>query len=101
MGKFARAFDKTLIGKLANKINTRPIREYGMLGKGLSYDSNKKRYSQIQSYKKARTKRFTRRIKLAKDLTLGMAGRVAAIAVAIDNPAAGATLFKKSNAMIS
>ncbi len=101
MGKFARAFDKTWLGKLANRINTKPIQRLGMLGNGTSYETSKQRYADIKKYRKLKMERFTRNIQLAKDLTLGMAGRVAAIAVAIDDPSAGAVLFKKSNAMIS
>lgn len=99
-GNFARAFDKTWFGKLANRINTKSIRRMGMLGNGTSYETSKKIYSDIEKYRKLKMQRFTRNIQVAKDLALGAAGRVAAIAVAIDDPAAGAVLLKKSNAMI-
>lgn len=72
-----------------------------MLGKDLSYDSNKAIYKEIKGYKQANRERFTRKLGLFTDLTLGTVGTIAAVGVAIGDPAAGLATLATARGRIS
>lgn len=91
------------IGWLARNIDKTPIRhlfrynEYNkLLGKNLSSDTNKKLYTAIKQAKTLNRKKFTRKVAVLKDLSLGTVGTVASMAVGIENPSAGLTMFVAS-----
>lgn len=96
-----------LMGWLARKIDRTPIRElsrfhnlYTRLGNDLDNDTNKKILAAIKDARKKTNARYLRKLNMAKDLTLGTAGKIASLGVAIANPAAGVGLFLQSNKMI-
>lgn len=78
-----------------------PIRHLRMLRQDLSYDTKKNYYKEIKGYVGQTTGRFTRKIGLAKDLTLGSAGTVASLGVMIADPEAGIALLAGSRKMIN
>lgn len=91
IGKWAKRFDKTPIRHILR------YNEYNkLLGQGLSSDTNKKLYTAIKQAKTLNRKKFTRKVSVIKDLSLGTFGTVASMAVAIDNPSAGLTMFMAS-----
>ena len=66
---------------------------YRQLGKGLSPDTNKAYYQMIRSARNLGRQRFKRKVNLLRDTGLGLAGMVAAPAVAISNLSAGAAMW--------
>lgn len=88
IGWWARKIDKTPIRVLFRYNNYNKL-----LGENLSADTNKKYYQAIQKAKQLNRKKFTRRVTMLKDVTLGTAGRVAALAVGIADPSAGITMY--------
>jgi hypothetical protein len=96
-----------IMGNIARLINKTPIRElsrfsslYAKLGNDLDNDTNKKILAAIKAARNKTNARYIRRLNMAKDLTLGTAGKIASLGVAIANPAAGLGLFVQSNRMI-
>ena len=96
-----------IMGNIARLINKTPIRElsrfsslYAKLGDDLDNDTNKKILAAIKAARNKTNARYIRRLNMAKDLTLGTAGKIASLGVAIANPAAGLGLFVQSNRMI-
>ena len=110
IGGAARAFDFLpskarkipVVGGVFRAIDKKlPIRHYKMLGKDLSYDTNKMYYNEIKGYRKQNRQRFTRKLGTFKDLTLGTAGTVASLGLMIANPVAGTTMLMASRGMIN
>lgn len=90
-----RALGKGL-GKIHNGTVSKALQgyegRYSMLGKSLSYDTNKKLFSEIKGYQKEKRQRFTRKIGTLADLTLGTAQKIASVGVFIGDPSLGITL---------
>ncbi|MCR5147261.1 MAG: peptidoglycan DD-metalloendopeptidase family protein [Clostridia bacterium] len=97
------------IGRIARKVDgwKIPIRElsryhdlYKQMGNNLDADTNKKILALIKDSKRKRNQRYLRRLNMAKDLTLGTAGKIASLGVMIANPMAGIGLYAQSKKMI-
>ena len=88
------------IGNLARMIDKTPIRilfrynKYkARMGDGLSNDTNKKIYQAIKNAKKLKRQKFTRKVSVLRDFTLGAGGMVASMAVGIADPVGGYALL--------
>jgi len=88
IGEWARLIDRTPIRHLLryNQYKKR-------LGNNLSLDTNKRYYADIKQAKQMKRQNFTRKVTAFKDFTLGTAGRVAGLAVAIADPTLGLTMY--------
>jgi hypothetical protein len=78
-----------------------PVRHLAMLRQDLSYETKKNYYKDIKGYVQQVTGRYTRKVGLVKDLSLGTVGTIASLGATIADPKAGIALFAASRKMIS
>jgi len=93
------------IGSVYRNLGTYlPLSKYGKklaeLNKDASYDTNKRLYESIKKAKQLRNQRFTRKLKLGKDLAIGNFMKVASIAAFIEDPTLGIAMYTKGSKTI-